>query len=220
MIEIEGLSVRIGRLHLQNISFRIEAGRHAVLMGRTGVGKTTLVEAICGLRAIQGGMVRLHGRDVTRLAPALRGIGFVPQDGALFAHLSVRDHLGFALTLRRWDPDRIQKRIAELADWLRLERLLERSPQGLSGGEVQRVALGRALSFHPDVLCLDEPLSALDEETREEMCELLTLIRKRSGVTILHVTHSVSEARRLADSVLTLREGQVTSSANLPHHER
>ncbi|MBL9166575.1 MAG: ATP-binding cassette domain-containing protein [Verrucomicrobiales bacterium] len=214
MIDVERLSVTAGQFGLQNISFRVAAGQHAVLMGRTGAGKTTLMEAICGLRPTVGGSVRLRGRDVTREAPGARGIGLVPQDGALFPHLSVREHLSFALALRRWDPRRIEERTAELAEWLRLGNLLDRHPQGLSGGEIQRVALGRALSFHPEVLCLDEPLSALDEETREEMCQLLQSVRKLSGVTILHVTHSLSEARRLADCVLNLRDGQVIPTFN------
>jgi molybdate/tungstate transport system ATP-binding protein len=214
MIDVDRLSVTAGRFGLQNISFRVAAGQHAVLMGRTGVGKTTLMEAICGLRPTVGGSVRLRGRDVTRVAPGARGIGLVPQDGALFPHLSVREHLGFALSLRRWDPRRIEERTAELAEWLHLGSLLGRHPQGLSGGEIQRVALGRALSFHPEVLCLDEPLSALDEETREEMCQLLLSVRRLSGVTILHVTHSLSEARRLADCVLNLRDGQVVPTFN------
>lgn len=210
MIEVKRLSVSAGPFGLSEISFRIASGEHAALMGKTGVGKTTLLEAVCGLRPTRAGEVWLMGREVTGQPPAARGVGLVPQDGALFPHLTVREHLGFALRLRGWDREKAGRRIQELAQSLRLEPLLDRRPVGLSGGEIQRVALGRAWSFHPDVLCLDEPLSALDEETREEMGELLTGVRKQSGVTILHVTHSLSEARRLADRVLLLEEGRIT----------
>src|SRR5205814_1800075 len=126
-----------------------------------------------------------------------------------FPAMSVRDHLAFALTIRRWPPEAVATRVEELAELLGLTRLLPRTPAGLSGGEAQRVALGRALASHPQVLCLDEPLSALDDETRSGMCDVLLDIRQRTGVTILHVTHSLQEAQRLADHVFVLQDGQV-----------
>ena len=210
MIRVENLSVRVGQFALENVSFAVPTGQHAFLMGKTGTGKTTLLEAICGLRPIRAGKVSLMDRDVTRLAPAARGIGFVPQEGALFRHLTVREHLTFALTIRKWSAAQIAERVADLAEWLGLRPLLDRKPNGLSGGEAQRVALGRALSFHPSILCLDEPLSALDEETRAEMCEVLQNVRAHTGVTILHITHSLAEARKLADCILLLRDGKIT----------
>lgn len=209
MIRVERLSVRVGAFALREISFAVPTGEHAVLMGRTGSGKTTLLEAICGLRPVVGGAIHLQENEVTHWPPARRGIGLVPQDAALFGHLSVREHLSFALSLRRWPRERIEARVAELAEWLGLGRLLDRKPPGLSGGEAQRVALGRALSFRPGILCLDEPLSALDEETRAEMCGVLRTVRAHTGVTILHVTHNPAEAARLADRVFLLRDGRV-----------
>jgi ABC-type sulfate/molybdate transport systems ATPase subunit len=137
-------------------------------------------------------------------------VGYVPQDGGMFSRLTVREHLGFALTIRHWPRHMIQRRVDELAALLGLEHLLDRRPQGLSGGEVQRVALGRALAMRPGVLLLDEPLSALDEDTRAEMYDLLRSVRGESQVTVLHVTHNRSEAHRLADLVLELRDGRVT----------
>jgi ABC-type sugar transport system ATPase subunit len=123
--------------------------------------------------------------------------------------MTVEEHLAFALAVRRRDRRAIERRVGELAELLGLEKLLERKPAGLSGGESQRVALGRALSFHPQVLLLDEPLSALDEETREEMIVLLKSVRERTGVTTLHVTHNLTEAHRLADTVFLLRDGRI-----------
>lgn len=209
MIAIENLAVRAGQFALQGISFSIPTGECGSLMGRTGSGKTTLLEAICGLKPVSCGRIRLLDRDVTRLKPALRGIGYVPQDGALFPSMSVREHLAFALAIRRWEAPAIEQRVRELAAMLQLEKLLDRGVGQLSGGEAQRTALGRALSNHPEVLCLDEPLSALDEETRAGMCDVLKTVRERTGVTILHVTHSLDEARKLADRIFVLKDGRI-----------
>ena len=209
MIELDHITLQVGAFRLTDVSCRIPRGSHTALMGRTGTGKTTLLEAVCGLRTVVSGHIRIDGRDVTLDPPGARGVGFVPQDGALFAHLTVRQHLAFALDVRRWPADRIAARVDELASWLRLTPLLDRLPLGLSGGEAQRVALGRALSFHPQVLCLDEPLSALDDETRAEICDVLSDIRQRTGVTLLHITHNRREAARLADYALQLRDGRI-----------
>ncbi|MCE2825980.1 MAG: ABC transporter ATP-binding protein [Verrucomicrobium sp.] len=211
MISLSHITLRAGTFHLRDLSLEIPAGSHTVLMGRTGSGKTTLLEGLCGLRPVLAGSVRIGGRDVTHLPPGGRGIGLVPQDGALFDHLSVRQHLGFALEVRGWSAERREARVRELADWLHLGPLLERLPAGLSGGERQRVALGRALSFEPPVLCLDEPLSALDDQTRQEILGLLAGLRSRSAITLLHITHNRSEAEQLADRILHLRDGRLES---------
>ncbi len=211
MISLSHITLRAGTFHLRDLSLEIPAGSHTVLMGRTGSGKTTLLEGLCGLRPVLSGSVWIGGRDVTHLPPGGRGIGLVPQDGALFDHLSVRRHLGFALEVRGWSAERREARVRELADWLHLGPLLERLPAGLSGGERQRVALGRALSFEPPVLCLDEPLSALDDQTRQEMLGLLAGLRSRSAITLLHITHNRSEAEQLADRILHLRDGRLES---------
>ena len=210
MIALENLAVRAGSFALNGISLAIPTGHHGFLMGKTGSGKTTLLEAVCGLKPVPAGRVLLLGEDVTRLKPAARGIGYVPQDGALFPSMTVREHLAFALTIRRHQAAEIERRVRELAEMLDLEPLLARRPPGLSGGEAQRVALGRALASRPHVLCLDEPLSALDEDTRAEMCEMLQTVRRLTGVTILHVTHSQADAHKLADRIFLLRDGRVS----------
>jgi ABC-type sugar transport system ATPase subunit len=210
MIELHNLSIRSGSFSLANVSFAIPEGAYAVLMGGTGQGKTTILEAICGLRPIAGGRIILDGEDVTRWKPADRSVGYVPQDLALFPTMTVRGHLEFALRLRRYSLHFIQARVAELADVLGIGPLLHRRIQGLSGGEAQRVALGRALSFHPRILLLDEPLTALDEPTRDRLCDLLRAVQKKSGLTTLHITHSRAEARQLADRLLVLTGGVLT----------
>lgn len=209
MIAVENLSVRAGNFELRDINFEIASGMHGVLMGRTGSGKTTLLETICGLRAATSGRVLLTNRDATLELPAQRGIGYVPQDRALFQTMNVAENIGFALALRHWDDKSLDARVAELSQWLGIEHLLKRSPRGLSGGEAQRVALARALAMRPDVLVFDEPLSALDEEMREEICSLLKRVREHSSATILHVTHSSSEAARLADVIFELKNGRI-----------
>lgn len=209
MIKVERLTVQAGPFRVADISFEIPTGHYGVLMGKTGSGKTTLMEAICGLRPVLSGRILLMDRDVTRLRPARRGIGFVPQDKALFTTMSVRENLSFALALRRWDRAATEQRVQELARLLGLEKLLDRQPERLSGGEAQRVALGRALACRPSILCLDEPLSALDDETREEMHALLRSVRQHTRVTTLHVTHHLSDTEKLADSILLLRNGAI-----------
>ncbi len=212
MIAVEHLTIRIGTFSLADVSFSIETGQHVVLMGRSGCGKTTLLEAICGLRRIEAGKVLLAGRDVTRLPPGERGIGYVPQDLALFPTKTVRQHLEFALQLRRWTAAQIHQRVEELAALLGISSLLRRRPLGLSGGEAQRVALGRALSFHPALLLLDEPLNAVDDEILTEIVELLCAIQRRTGVTTLHVTHRMHEAGLLSNRILRLEDGVICES--------
>jgi len=213
MIELRDITIRAGKLSLDNISMVIPSGQYAVLMGPTGHGKTTLLESICGLRKIAGGRVLIHGVDITSWSPSDREIGYVPQDLALFPTLSVREHLTFALRLRKQSAIRIKHRVDELATMLGITHLLERGVTRLSGGEAQRVALGRALSFRPPVLLLDEPLSALDETTRHEMHSLLRQIQQASQVTMLHVTHNSAEAEALADRRFVLEGGKIQSSS-------
>jgi len=209
----EFVTIRAGGFALQGVSFEVPAGSYGVLMGKTGSGKTTILEALCGLREISAGRILLDGKDVTTLRPADRGIGYVPQDRALFQTMTVRQNLAFAPSIRRWSPAETDARVAELAELLRIVPLLDRLPAGLSGGEAQRVALGRALAAKPKILLLDEPLNALDDETWEGMIGLLGQIRKATGVTTLHVTHRREEARRLADKVFVLADGAVRPAA-------
>ncbi len=210
MIELKNVSITAGKFLLKNVSFKVDAGDHVVLMGQTGRGKTTILEAICGLRKVTAGQILVHQHDITNWLPGDREIGYVPQDLALFPTLSVREHLAFALKLRRWPWPEILERVQEMADVLGIQHLLQRSIAALSGGESQRVALGRALSFRPAVLLLDEPFSALDETTRAEMHSLLQNVTQSFKITTLHVTHSTVEAQALANRRLVLQDGVVS----------
>lgn len=209
MIACEGLVLRQGAFALSGIAMDVPAGAYAVLMGATGGGKTSLVEAIAGLRRIAAGRIRVGGEDVTALPPGERGLGYVPQDGAMFPTMDVAAHLAFAPRVLGWDRRAVEARVGELAERLGIADLLARRPQGLSGGERQRVALGRALAARPRALLLDEPLAAVDEAMRDRLCDLLKDVCREHGVTVLHVTHSSAEAARLADVRLLLRQGRI-----------
>jgi len=210
MIEVSELTVRAGGFAMSDISFSIGAGEYGVLMGRTGCGKTTILEAICGLKKVTAGSIHLMGRDVTNLPTGARGIGFVPQDGCLFSTMSVRNHLALGPKIQSWAGEAVDERVDELAGELGLGNLLDRKPHGLSGGEIQRVALGRALSVRPNILCLDEPLSALDDETHAEMTELLKKLTSAHGITTLHITHSRVEAEAVADKIIRINAGKLS----------
>ncbi|MGB1814216.1 MAG: ATP-binding cassette domain-containing protein [Rubripirellula sp.] len=219
MIEFQKVCIRAGDFQLNDVSFEISSGQYAVLMGRTGRGKTTILESLCGLRRVQSGTIMIRGMDVTDWPPADREIGYVPQDLALFPTFSVAEHLQFALRLRRFQATQIDRRVNELAEMLGITHLLKRQIEGLSGGESQRVALGRALSFRPSVLLLDEPLSALDSETREEIQTLLRTLTENTGVTTLHITHNAAEATALADRRFHISAGQVIEEAVNPERQ-
>ena len=189
MIELRDIAVAQGGFSLSGVNLRVDAGEHATLVGPTGSGKTTLLEVIAGLRTPSAGVVRLAGLDVTKLPPAARGVGYVPQESALFGHLRVRDNIAFALRLRGDERRAIDRRVAELAEALDISPLLPRRPRHLSGGERQRVAIARALAHRPKILLLDEPTSALDAATRQRVLDLLRDARLTGGCAVLHATH-------------------------------
>ena len=205
MIELRQGTLGAGDTRISQVSLTIPSGAYAVLLGPTGCGKTTLLETIAGLRPLHGGSLMINGEDMARRDPADRGIGYVLQDGALFPTMSVQGQLVFALQIRKHSQAEQDQRLSELAQQLSLTDLLNRRPHELSGGERQRVALGRALANRPSLLLLDEPLSSLDDGTREAMQDVLAEVHRASSCTVLHVTHRIAEAQALG----TLRLGFV-----------
>lgn len=210
MIALRGIAMRAGSFALSDVSLRVPDGCYAVLMGRTGSGKTSILEAICGLRGILAGSIEVNGQAIHDLDPAQRGVAYVPQDGALFETMSVRKQISMPMQIRGWARAEIEKRLREITELVGISHLINRRPTRLSGGERQRVALARAVGFRPRVLCLDEPFSALDEQTREEMYRVIETIRLVHPITALHVTHSSPEAHRLGDIVARIEDGRLT----------
>ena len=208
MIMLDAVTVRSGGFELRDVGFVVPTGAYGVLMGRTGSGKSTLLEAICGLRPVAAGSIRLGDRDVTRLPAAARDIGYVPQDRALFSHMTVGRQIALPLEVRRWPRATIHPRVAEVAALLGIEPLLARHPAGLSGGEAQRVALARALVFRPEVLLLDEPLAALDKKLREQTQFELTNLQYQLGTSFVVVTHDQEEAMTLASRIAVMDKGK------------
>lgn len=178
-------------------------------MGKSGCGKTTILESVCGLRKIRTGKIILGDTDATGFHPLERNIGYVPQDTALFPTMTVFENIAFPLRVRKWKNDAAAARVGEIAGLLGIEKLLGRSPVNLSGGEKQLAAIGRALAFSPKYLCLDEPLSSLDEDRKEDLFVMLEKIKKSINVTTLHITHSQTEAERLGDIILILKDGKI-----------
>jgi len=209
MINIMGLKVDLGGFVLQDITLGIETGEYFIILGPTGAGKTVLLEAIAGLYPILQGTIWVNDREVSRLSPEKRGISIVYQDQVLFPHLSVEGNITFGLKAMKYPEQEMRPRVDSLAGILGIAHLLHRSPPTLSGGEKQKVALARALATEPAVLLLDEPLSALDPETKERMQRELAEMHHRLRATIIHVTHDFEEAIALGHRVAVLNEGQI-----------
>jgi molybdopterin-binding protein len=207
MIAVKNLKVNLGDFLLQRINLDIKQGEYFIILGPTGAGKTVLLEAIAGLYPVLEGEVWIGGNEITDLSPEKRGIGIVYQDQALFPHLSVEENIAFGLKMRKRTKDEIKSRIDAIAEVAGILHLLKRSPATLSGGEKQKVALARALVTEPKVLLLDEPLSALDPETRERMQGELREMHRKVMVTIIHVTHDFEEAITLGHRVAVLNDG-------------
>jgi len=215
MIRVRGLNLRIGAFALRDLSLEVPAGDYFILLGPTGSGKTLFIECLCGLIRPDSGTIEVDGTDVTRLAPRLRGIGYVPQHQGLFPHLTVADNIAFPLKARRLHAAEVRSITGPLVELLGIGHLVKRSPAHLSGGERQKVALARALAAQPKVLLLDEPVSALDEASRERLCADLRHIHEQLRVTTLHVSHSVEEALSIGNRAAVLRDGQVMQAGTL-----
>jgi sn-glycerol 3-phosphate transport system ATP-binding protein len=198
---------------LDGIDLAIEPASFCVLLGPSGCGKSTTLRIIAGLESATDGKVLIDGRDVTTLPPAERGIAMVFQNYALFPHLSVADNISFGLSVRKVEKAEAQRRLEQAAELLGLTALLQRKPSQLSGGQQQRVALGRALVAQTRVCLMDEPLSNLDAQLRQEMRHELRELQQRLQLTVVYVTHDQAEAMSMADQVVLLNKGRVEQNA-------
>lgn len=209
MISVQALSLNVGAFQLREVDLQVQRGEYCILLGPTGCGKTLLVETICGLNMPESGSIHLDGREVTTTDPARRGIGYVPQDYALLPFKTVEQNVAFGLEARRLPKAEIRRRLRPILEMLDIDHLRDRLPARLSGGERQRVALGRALAIKPDLLLLDEPLSALDEGTCRELMGRLHELHARLKTTFIHICHRVEEALTLGDTLAVMRHGRI-----------
>jgi molybdate/tungstate transport system ATP-binding protein len=215
MIAIDHLTVRLTGFTLHDVNLTVATGEFFSLLGPTGAGKTLILESIAGLVKPVNGHIRIGTRDVTYLPPEKRGVGIVYQDHALFPHLNVEQNIAYGLRYRAKSGTRENHSLNGLVRRLELTHLLGRSIRNLSGGEKQRVALARALAIDPDVLLLDEPLSSLDPNFREEIRQLLKDLHQETGITVLMVTHDFSEAHFLAQRVAVIQNGKIEQVGNV-----
>ncbi len=209
-LEISNLKKSFGsQTAVHDFTMNIERGEFITFLGPSGCGKTTILRMLAGFEAPSAGVIRFDGRDVTRVATNQRNIGMVFQSYALFPNMNVADNIGFGLKVAKMPPDQIRVRVEEMLKLIGLSHLGERYPWQLSGGQQQRVALARALAGKPQVLLLDEPLSALDAKIRVSLREEIRAVQRELGITSIFVTHDQEEALSISDRIVVLNEGRV-----------
>lgn len=218
LVSVRDFSLSRGSFRLKNVSLDIRPNEKFALLGRTGAGKTVLLESIAGFYRGETGTILLDGKPVEKISPEQRGIGFVYQDQGLFPHLTVYHNISYGLRMRKVSRDEIKAQVLRAAELLSIPHIMEQYPATLSGGERQRAALARAMVLKPRLLLLDEPFSALDPTTKAQMYDEMERIHCAFGCTMLFVTHDFQEASRLADRIGILLDGEllvVTTPAKL-----
>ena len=194
---------------IHGINLAVEEGAFTVFVGPSGCGKSTLLRMIAGLEEVSSGEVHIDGKRCDHLLPSARGMAMVFQSYALYPHMSVEQNLRFGLENLRTPKSEIDKRVAKAAEILQIQHLMKRRPNQLSGGQSQRVAIGRAIVKEPKAFLFDEPLSNLDAELRVKMRGELVALHRRLKSTMIYVTHDQVEAMTMADQIVVLREGVV-----------
>ncbi|HZT33410.1 MAG TPA: ABC transporter ATP-binding protein [Bryobacteraceae bacterium] len=209
-VEVIGVAKRFGKVAaLDGIHLTIRPNEFVSLLGPSGCGKSTLLRIVAGFEFPTTGRVLIHGKDTTRVPPERRPTNIVFQRGALFPHMNVFDNIAYSLKLRKWPKPRIAAKVEEMLSLVHLENLGHRGATELSGGQIQRAALARALAAEPSVLLLDEPLSALDLKLRQQMQIELRAIQRKLRATFLFVTHDQTEALVMSDRIAIMNEGRI-----------
>ncbi|MEB3756199.1 MAG: ABC transporter ATP-binding protein [Desulfurococcales archaeon] len=208
-ITLKNLEVRLEGFKLEVSELIVNSGEYMVVLGGSGVGKTLLLYTIAGLVKPDTGKIYIGETDVTKLPPEKRGVSFVPQDYALFPHMSVIENIAYGLRVKGIPKSDAYEKAEHLAKLLKIEGILRRKPNTLSGGEKQRVALARALAVDPKVILLDEPFNALDPDLQLEGLKLLKNLRERLRFTAIHVTHNILEALYVADKIAYMSKGKI-----------
>ncbi len=215
MLEVKSLSKDWKEFRLREISFEIKKGEYFIILGPSGAGKTLLLEVIAGIFSPDKGRIFMNGRDITELPPEKRCFAYIPQNYALFPHMTVFENISYGLKIRKTSKIEIDKKVEEISDVLGINHLLHRKPKTLSGGEQQRVAIARALVIEPELLLLDEPFANLDLQTRGKLIAEMKHWKKELGFTALHVTHSFEEAVSLGDRVGVMLDGQLIQAGTV-----
>jgi sulfate transport system ATP-binding protein len=214
-IEVRNVSKRFGEfVALDDVSITVGDGALTALLGPSGSGKSTLLRVIAGLEVPDSGEVVIGGQDVTEDPARNRGVGFVFQHYAPFKHMSVHDNVAFGLSVRKRPKEEIRERVKELLALVRLDGLASRYPSQLSGGQLQRMALARALAVQPKVLLLDEPFGALDAQVRAELREWLRRLHEEIHVTTIFVTHDQEEAMEVAEQIVVMNKGRIEQAGS------
>ena len=209
-LSIRNLTKRYGNLTaLENFSLEIDSGEFMVLLGPSGCGKTTVLRCIAGLTDISSGEIYIGNEIVNKLPPKDRDVAMVFQNYSLYPHMNIYDNIAFPLKMRKTDKNQINDRVQEIASLLNINNLLKRRPKEISGGQMQRVALGRALVREPKVFLMDEPLSNLDAKLRTEMRIEIKKLQKKVAITTLYITHDQAEAMSMADNVAIMEAGKM-----------
>lgn len=204
MLELKEVNIKLGKFFLKNINLKIKTGEYFVILGPTGTGKTVILEIIAGLYTPDRGKIFFKNKRIDKLPPEERNIGFVYQDYALFPHLTVKENIEFGLKKK----ETVHK-VNELIEILNIKDLLHRYPDNLSGGEQQRTAIARAVAVSPEILLLDEPLSALDPQSKNGFKKELDNLHKLLSTTTVHITHDFTEAIYLADRIAVMQNGEI-----------
>jgi len=209
-LQLSSVTKRFGNNQIiHGVELTIKSGEFIVFVGPSGCGKSTLLRMIAGLETVTEGKIHIAERDVTDLSPSKRKIAMVFQSYALYPHMTVEQNLSFGMRMRKTDKNLIKQKVSNACEVLQLAPYLKRKPSELSGGQCQRVAIGRALVQDPDVFLFDEPLSNLDAELRVKMRLEIAELHKRLDSTMIYVTHDQTEAMTLADRIVVLRDGNI-----------
>lgn len=215
VIEIKNLSFKYEDSYIfENFSCCFEQGKFYTILGPSGCGKTTLLNIIAGFKQPECGQVFINNQDVTTLSANKRPVNTIFQDYALFPHLNVFDNVAFGLKLKKLDKETINKKVLNALELVNLTNVYDRRIDELSGGQKQRVAIARAIVNEPNVLLLDEPLSALDLKLRIEMQYMLKELQKRLGITFIFITHDQEEALGLSDYIFVMNKGKIMQQGN------
>ncbi len=214
-LDVQNLSVDLGQFHLDNVNLTLDKNEYLVIIGPTGSGKSVLLETIAGFFTPAEGRILLEGDEITYAKPENRRISIVYQDYVLFPHMNVFENIAYGLRKKIQKDDVISSKVEEMAKMLKIDHLLSRNPETLSGGEKQRIAIARALVIEPKLLLMDEPFAALDVNTHSYITTLIKNVITRHQTTCIHVSHNFNDVYNLAEKVAVMKDGKILQQGTL-----